>query len=58
MIRIYGNVFTAVYKWRKKASANRQVLINVMQGKHISSYPSVSAAGQPRCTYWKKLRKG
>jgi hypothetical protein len=60
LIRVYGYVMAAVYKWRKKTGATGPVIINGTQlpsGK-VFGYPSIQCLRAAELFLLKKAQKG
>jgi hypothetical protein len=60
LIRVYGYVMAAVYKWRKKTGASGPVIINGTQlpGGRVFGYPSIQCLQAAELFLLEKAQKG
>ncbi len=60
LIRVYGYVMAALYKWRKKAGASGPVLINItrLSGGQVIGYPSAECLRSAELFLLEQAQKG
>ncbi len=59
LIRVYGFIMAAVYKWRKKEGAVGPVIINpIKKGEHVIGYPSAECLRSAELYLLEQAQKG